>query len=320
MRLETKVTKLLNIEHPIISAPMARVAGAELAAAVSQAGGLGLLGGGYCDSAWMRQEMDALRGKRFGVGAITWALDKDPGVLDIVLSYGPEAVFLSFGDPEPYVDKIHKAGVKVIAQVQTVSGAKDAAAKGADIIVAQGTEAGGHGGSRATLPLVAAVVDALPDTPILAAGGIADGRGLAAALMLGADGVVCGTAFCPADESLAHIAAKQRMGKASGDQTLQGKTFDIIRGFDWPEAWKLRTLKNDFSDRWHEDPEGLKENYDALEADYIAAFEKGDFDQAAIVIGEAVDLIHDVKPAGEILDSIVREAGNRLSNAPSFIA
>lgn len=320
MRLETEITKLLNIEHPIISAPMARVSGAELAAAVSGAGGFGLLGGGYCDSAWIRQELDALRGKRFGVGAITWALDKEPSVLDIILSYGPEAVFLSFGDPEPYVEKIHQAGAKVITQVQTVAGARDAAAKGADIIVAQGTEAGGHCGTRATLPLVAAVVDALPDTPIMAAGGIADGRGLAAALMLGAQGVVCGTAFCPAEESLAHRAAKERMGQASGDETLRGETFDIIRGFDWPNSWKLRTLKNDFSDQWHADPAGLRDNVAALESDYVAAFEGGDFDQAAIVIGEAVDLIQEIRPAEEILQSIVREAGTRLNTAASFVA
>lgn len=317
--LKTGLTDLLGIEHPVLLAPMAGVSGAELAASVSAAGGLGLLGGGYCDSAWIRQELDALRGKRFGFGAITWALDQDPNVLDIALSYGPEAVFLSFGDIAPYAGKVRDAGVKLIAQVQTVDGAKYAADQGADIIVAQGTEAGGHGGARATLPLVAAVVDAVPDRPVVAAGGIADGRGLAAALMLGAQGVLVGTAFCAAEESLAKPGAKKIMETASGDRTIRSTVFDIARDKDWPKDWNLRTLRNDFTDRWHDDPAAMLPDVDTIRAAYTSAMDKGEFNEAAIIVGEAIDLVHAVEPAADILQRIVRQAEDRLAGALTFL-
>lgn len=317
--LKTGLTDLLGIEHPVLLAPMAGVSGAELAASVSAAGGLGLLGGGYCDSAWIRQELDALRGKRFGFGAITWALDQDPNVLDIALSYGPEAVFLSFGDIAPHAGKVRDAGVKLIAQVQTVDGAKCAADQGADIIVAQGTEAGGHGGARATLPLVAAVVDAVPDRPVVAAGGIADGRGLAAALMLGAQGVLVGTAFCAAEESLAKPGAKKIMETASGDRTIRSTVFDIARDKDWPKDWNLRTLRNDFTDRWHDDPAAMLPDVDTIRAAYTSAMDKGEFNEAAIIVGEAIDLVHAVEPAADILQRIVRQAEDRLAGALTFL-
>jgi nitronate monooxygenase len=317
--LKTGLTDLLGIEHPVLLAPMAGVSGAELAASVSAAGGLGLLGGGYCDSAWIRQELDALRGKRFGFGAITWALDQDPNVLDIALSYGPEAVFLSFGDIAPHAGKVRDSEVKLIAQVQTVDGAKYAADQGADIIVAQGTEAGGHGGARATLPLVAAVVDAVPDRPVVAAGGIADGRGLAAALMLGAQGVLVGTAFCAAEESLAKPGAKKIMETASGDRTIRSTVFDIARDKDWPKDWNLRTLRNDFTDRWHDDPAAMLPDVDAIRAAYTSAMDKGEFNEAAIIVGEAIDLVHAVEPAADILQRIVRQAEDRLAGALTFL-
>lgn len=317
--LKTGLTDLLEIEHPVVLAPMAGVSGAELAASVSAAGGLGLLGGGYCDSAWIRQELDALRGKRFGFGAITWALDQNPDVLDIALSYKPEAVFLSFGEIAPYAEKVRDAGVKLIAQVQTVDGARQAADQGADIIVAQGTEAGGHGGARATLPLVAAVVDAIPDRPVLAAGGIADGRGLAAAIMLGAQGVLVGTAFCVAEESLAKPGAKKLMESASGDRTIRSTVFDIARDKDWPKDWNLRTLRNDFTDRWHDDPKSMMSDVDSIRAAYNAALDKGEFNEAAVIVGEAIDLVHTVEPAADILQRIVRQAEDRLSGALTFL-
>lgn len=194
---------------PLMLAPMALVSGGRLAAAVSRAGGLGFLGGGYGDRAWLAREFDAAGGEPVGVGFITWSLARQPELLDLALARKPRAVFLSFGDIAPFAGRVRSAGVPVLAQVQTVAGAAAAVAAGADVIVAQGSEAGGHGAARGTLALVPAVRDAIGDTPLVAAGGVADGRGMAAALMLGAHAVLCGTAFYAAEESLAHPDARR---------------------------------------------------------------------------------------------------------------
>jgi nitronate monooxygenase len=190
MPLPTPLTRLFGIEYPIISAPMGAVAGGELAAAVSRAGGLGLIGGGYGDATWLARQFDLAGSVTVGCGFITWSLARQPRLLDLALERDPVAVMLSFGDPEPFAAKITSAGVPLICQVQNLAWAERALHVGADVLVAQGREAGGHGhGVRSTMTLVPEVVDLVAAhgraTPVLAAGGIADGRGLAAALMLG---------------------------------------------------------------------------------------------------------------------------------------
>ena len=198
---------------------MGGVSGGALAAAVSEAGGLGLVGGGYGDPRWLERELRLVAGatgKPWGVGVITWAVGED--IVRLALSYRPAAVFLSFGDPAPFGALVREAGTRLICQVQDVAGARQAAAAGADVIVAQGTEAGGHGSRRATLPLVPAVADAVAPVPVLAAGGIADGRGVAAALMLGAQGAVLGTRFCATPEALYPDWAKKQLVAGGGDR------------------------------------------------------------------------------------------------------
>ena len=191
MPLRTRLTERFGIEHPIISAPMGTFAGGRLAAAVSNAGGLGLIGGGYGDGDWLDREFSAAGNARVGCGFITWSLAKRPELLDQVLARSPAALMLSFGAPAPFAVSIKQSGVPLICQVQSIAHARAAVDAGADVIVAQGGEAGGHSGHRSTLTLVPEVddflADAAPDTLLVAAGGIADGRGLAAALMLGAD-------------------------------------------------------------------------------------------------------------------------------------
>lgn len=209
MSIRTSLCDLFDIEHPVLLAPMAGVSGGALAAAVSRAGGLGLIGGGYGDADWLTREFDAADGARIGVGFITWSLARQPHLLDLVLERTPAALMLSFGDFQPFLGRIRDRQTKLIVQVQTLDQASEAVDVGVDAIVAQGTEAGGHGGTRATLPFVPAVVDIAKDIPVIAAGGIADGRGLAAALALGASGVLCGTGFFASDESLASDNAKQ---------------------------------------------------------------------------------------------------------------
>src|SRR5438067_9493157 len=218
-----------------------------------------------------------------------------PAALDIALQHQPAAIMLSFGDAAPFLPTIKRAGVLAICQVQSLAQARAVLRDGADIIVAQGTEAGGHGGGRAILALVPAVVDLVAGAghrvPVVAAGGITDGRGLAAALMLGADGVLMGTRFYVASESLAAAGAKTRVVAASGDDTLRTTVFDLARGYNWPQEYTGRAVRNRFADAWHGLEDALVQN-DAERARYAEAAARGDADIAVVFAGEGIDLVH----------------------------
>ena len=158
MAIRTALTDLLGIACPVLLAPMAFVSGGALAAAVSRAGGLGFLGGGYGDRAWLEEEASRAGGERVGVGFITWSLARQPELLDRALDRSPPAVWLSFGDARPFAERIKAKSARLVLQVQTVAAAREAKALGADVVVAQGAEAGGHGHTRSTLPLVPAAM------------------------------------------------------------------------------------------------------------------------------------------------------------------
>ena len=321
--LETPITKLLEIAHPVLLAPMDIVADARLAAAVSAAGGLGILGGGYGERAWLTRELDRLAESRvrFGVGFITWSLARQPELLDLVIERRPAAVMLSFGDPRPFVEPVKRSGAKLVCQVQSVAMARDAAAAGADVIVAQGGEAGGHGVTRGVIALVPEIVDAVgPEIPVVAAGGIADGRGLAAALMLGASGVLLGTRFYAAAEAASAEAARERVRRASGDDTVRSIVFDITRSNVWPAPFTGRCLRNAYVDRWYGREIELMQQQAEEGARYAAARAAGDFDTAAVIAGESAGLIRDIAPASEIMKRIVREAAGLLGRAPALVA
>ena len=313
MAIATRLTDLLGIAHPVILAPMALVSGGALAAAITRAGGLGLVGGGYAEGDWLERQLDRAGNERVGVGFITWALARNPDLLHVALDRGPRAIFLSFGDVRPFASAIARAGVPLICQVQTLADARIALAEGAAVLVAQGTEAGGHGATRATMALVPEIVDAAGDVPVAAAGGIVDGRGLAASLMLGAKGAVCGTAFFVAEESLAHPNAKARAAAANGDETDRGALFDVLRGRDWPEPFTNRTLRNAHHRQWAGRLDEVRERGEQHRALYAAAQDAGDMEVAATIIGEGVGLVHSVEPAAAILDRMVAQAEARLS-------
>src|SRR5947208_10456328 len=250
--IETPLTRLLGIEHPILLAPMGSAAGGRLAAAVTHAGGLGLIGSGYASTKAIKQELAEAGNARVGIGFILWALERNPAALDVALEARPAAIMLSFGDPTPFTGRIKEAGCRIICQVQTLAQAKEAADCGADIIIAQGRDAGGHSGTtRGTMGLVPAIVDAVAPIPVVAAGGIADGRGLAAALALGATGISMGTRFTAPRESLWDPAVKSATLAAGGDQTQQTRVFDIVRGAPWPATYPSRALRNGFSTEWY---------------------------------------------------------------------
>src|ERR1700748_635504 len=231
MPITTPLTELLGIRHPILSAPMDTIAGTRLVRAVSEAGGFGILGGGYGDRTRLQAEAAELRGfAPFGIGFITWSLAKQPELLDIALEARPQAVMLSFGDPAPFAPRIKASGARLICQVQSEDMAKQALNAGAEILIAQGTEAGGHGASRTTVDIVPAIVDlAAGRVPVVAAGGIADGRGLAAVLVLGASGVLMGTRFYASVEADGAEQAKQLIRAANSGETVRGVVFDWSR-------------------------------------------------------------------------------------------
>jgi len=315
MPIATPLTQLLGIRHPILLAPMDTIAGSRLVRAVSEAGGLGILGGGYGDRARLEAETRELKGfAPFGIGFITWSLAKQPELLDIALDAGPQAIMLSFGDPAPFASRIKECGARLICQVQSEDMAKQALDAGAEILIAQGTEAGGHGASRTTVDIVPAIVDlAAGRVPVVAAGGIADGRGLAAMMMLGASGVLIGTRFYASVEANGAEEAKQRIRAASPNDTVRGVIMDWSRSLFWPAPFTARTLVNDHIRNWTGREIELMQRASEVAVEYAAAKAAGNFEVAAVFAGEAVGLIHDIPPAAEIVERIATEAEQLLA-------
>jgi nitronate monooxygenase len=293
--LNTRFTQRFELNTPIALAPMALATGGALAAACAQAGALGLVGGGYGDLAWTQREYalamellkdDATSHARLGCGFITWKLDENAQALDWVLTQKPCAI---------------KAG--------------------AAVIVAQGGEAGGHGANalegRSTFTLVPEIADYLaahaPDTLLLAAGGVADGRGLAAALMLGADGALIGSRLWATTESLAAAGAKTQATHTSGDGTARSEVFDILRRKNWPAPYDFRAIRNDLHRALESDIPGLKAKPDAARTDYDAGVKAADFTRAHATVGESVGLITDIPSAGDLIGRITQHAKNLLA-------
>jgi nitronate monooxygenase len=313
MSLHTRLTEFFGIEHPILLAPMAEVSGGRLAAVVTAAGGLGLIGGGYGDAEWLQSQISQADGARVGYGFITWSLARNPELLDVALAQQPATMMLSFGDPEEFADRIHQANIPLTLQVQTLGQARRALEVGADIIVAQGGEAGGHGmGARSTFTLVPDIVDVVAEhgakALVVAAGGIADGRGLAAALALGADGVLVGTRLWASTEALVTPQAQRRAIEACGDDTVRTRVYDIVRQRDWPEKYDARLVTNPLIEAWH----GNESQLEACLPETVGTFEKvvaeQDFDVVTPLVGEVISLIHEVRPAADIVREMVHYA------------
>lgn len=310
--LATRLTRSWNLVHPIVSAPMAFAGGGRLAAAVGRCGGLGLIGGGYGDPTWLHEQFGAARGQTVGVGFITWSLRKSPSLLTDVLQHKPAAVMLSFGDPRPFVAEIRAAGAKLICQCQDMAHVMDAVDIGADAVIAQGAEAGGHGALRGAITFVPEAADYLrahaPDTLLLAAGGIADGRGLAAALMLGADGVLVGTRLWASEEALVAARHHEAIVETDGDGTIRTRVADIARQLAWPTQFTARIRRNAFTDRWHGHEDELEKNIAIEGPRYREAFSNGDPENTGVWFGEAAGLIHSIEPAAAVVERIASEA------------
>lgn len=315
--LHTAFTRSLAVEHPIASAPMGGSAGGALAAAVSNGGGLGLVGGGRGERDWLARELALIADRTsrpWGVGFQTWAIDAS--TVDWTLDHQPAAVVLSFGDPAPYAERVRAAGVKLILQVTDLDETRRALDVGADVIVAQGSDAGGHSGRDAvgTMSFVPSVVDVAGSTPVLAAGGIVDGRGLAAALALGAAGALMGTRFQASVEALVPAEVSKALLGAHGADTERSSVLDIARGAPWPDKYPARTLRNAFLDTWRGRESELRADT-AAQQGYREAATHNDPAVVPVWVGQAADLIATIEPAEDLVATIAADAEQALTRA-----
>jgi nitronate monooxygenase len=314
---------LFAIDLPILNAPMGGGdAPGALAAAVSAAGGLGLIGGTTIGGAdWLRTEIGRasdLTERPFGVGVIGH-LPNAAELVDVALREGVRIIAHSFADPTPLVGAVHDASATMLCQVRTVDEAKRAADAGVDVVTAQGTEAGGHTGRLSTLPLVPAVVDAVAPVPVVAAGGIADGRGVAAALMLGADGVWLGTRFLATPECGVSAAYKARVLAASGQDTVLTDVFDIALGMPWPDGVSGRALRNRFVERWEDREPELRAWANEHRDEYRRLAGAPEVDERAVWAGEASSFVASVESAGDVVRALAAEADHVLRKRPGDV-
>ena len=315
--MSTAFTRLFSLRYPIALAPMGGSAGGALAAAVSNGGGLGLIGGGSGDRDWLEREVSIAVDRTvrpWGIGFLTWAIDV--AAVERAMAYRPAAVMLSFGDPAPFVGPIRAGGAAMIVQVTDLDEARQAVDVGADVIVAQGTESGGHGGPRgmSTLPFVPMVVDLAGPTPVLAAGGIGDGRGIAAALALGAAGALIGTRFQATVEALVDPVITKAIIDGRGDDTELSTVLDIARGSRWPARYPARTLGHPFLDAWRGREAELSADAGAKRA-YREGVARGDLPPLPVWAGEAVGLIHDLPSARDLVGALAAQAEDALARA-----
>ncbi|RVW05531.1 NAD(P)H-dependent flavin oxidoreductase [Rhodococcus xishaensis] len=308
--IDTRLTRELELAVPILGAPMGGRAGGRLAGEVTRAGGLGLLGAArYATPDWVAEEAAIAReigGGPLGVGLMTWALDADDSLLDAVLAEDPSLVSLSFGDPAPYVERVHAAGALAISQVNTLDDLRVVERAGVDFVVAQGHEAGGHTGRIGTLPLLQEVLDAT-SLPVLAAGGIGTGRGLAAVIAAGAEGAMIGTALLASPETIGPEYARGKLIEAGSADTVYTSIFDRARDQPWPARWGGRALANEYTTMWH----GQGADNETLSA----AYDPEDPDLGVVYAGEVAGLVTSERPASEVVRVIATDA-ERLLRRP----
>ncbi|MCC6779665.1 MAG: nitronate monooxygenase [Hyphomicrobiales bacterium] len=310
--IRTPVCDVLGIEHPIALGGMGSIYSPDLVAAVSTAGGFGAMGCHYLAPERIEAATAAIRQRTDKPFALNFLVfDLEPAGFAAALALHPAAIAFAWPRPEQDVASLiaraHDAGCKVTYMAGSVHEAVRGAQAGADVIIAQGTEGGGHVGWQATMALVPMVVDAVAPVPVLAAGGIADGRGLAAALALGADGVLLGTRFLASRESPLHPNFKQSILDSDGHDTVLSEIPDLAAGLVWPGAMS-RSRRNQFIARWAGREWALRRDRAGALAQVRAARERGDAEEAPMSMGQDAGLIRDLPPAGEIVARMMREA------------
>ncbi len=317
--LHTPVCDLLGIQYPVIQAGMGPFTSPELVAAVSNAGALGSVGAGARPLESFKEHLAKtleLTKRPFAVNHTLSPVSPDPEAFSLTLNAKPRLISFALGEPDEHAKQAHDAGILVMHQVTTVQQAYRAAQSGADVIIAQGNEAGGFGGKVAGLALIPQVVDAVHPVPVIAAGGIADGRGLAAALVLGAQGVNVGTRFLASTEAPISDSWKQAI--------LAAESQDAFRGEFWADLFPAsgraygaipRVLSSPFVQEWQNDREGARQEADRLRGEVGASIAQGRFGELFPFTGQTAGLIHDILPAAEIVHKLVAEAEEALTAA-----
>jgi nitronate monooxygenase len=320
--LVTELTRRFGIDHPIVQAGMGTGAGARLAAAVSNAGALGTVGTITRTPSQVRREIEATRAataRPFAVNLVSfeWAVFA-AAIVDAVIEAAPPAVTLSFGDPTPVLERCREAGIPTLVQVQDIAGFRAAIDGGADAVIVQGTEAGGHTGRRGTVSFVAQALAEAGEVPIVAAGGIGNGRGLAGMLAMGCAGSVMGSRFKATVEFEGDDGDKDQIVVSDGEDTVLDPINDIAFGLEWPNGVTMRVLRTRFTDEWLGRDEELRARVAEMPPlgfifDLVA---NGTSINPA---GESAALIDAIVPAAEIVERTVREAEELLTRVAALL-
>jgi nitronate monooxygenase len=320
--IHTRFTETFGVEAPIMSAPMAMVTGATLAGAVSAAGALGTFGGTNTNRGpqWLRDEVGAIRSatdRPFGVGFITHFLPFTEELFEAALKTGPPVIVLSFAPTGQWMRRAHDAGARVICQVQTMDLVRDALEEGADALLVQGHEAGGHTGTMGLLPFLASALEVSGDTPVLAAGGVSSGRALAAVLAAGADGASLGTAFLASREAVdVPDAYKDCIVQSNGEDTVFTTMYDDAAGVQWPKPVGMRLRRTKHTDRWLGREDEFEGRLDELRAELPAVLDLERFDPevTTLLYGQSAATVDAVRSAAEIVHLLCDEAASLLRN------
>jgi enoyl-[acyl-carrier protein] reductase II len=317
--LRTPFTDLLGIEAPILQAAVWPAATPELVAAVSEAGGLGSVAAVWGSADDVRDQMRRVReltARPFVVNHVLPQLDEQ--AFEATLEDPPAAVSFALGDPGERIERVHEAGAKAIQQVHTVGQAREAAERGVDVVIAQGAEAGGQGmvGGAGTLALLPAVADAVAPIPVLAAGGVGDGRGLAAALVLGGAGVNVGTRFLASEEAGAADGWKRRIVEIEAEDTVRFETWSAFMPPRGPGYEVVpRVIRTEFVAEWENRPDAARAEAERLRGELTTAIAERRAHELTPVTGQSAGLVHDVRPAAEIVRAMVQEAERALAQA-----
>jgi NAD(P)H-dependent flavin oxidoreductase YrpB (nitropropane dioxygenase family) len=323
--IKSAFSEMLGIEHPIALAGMSGVTSPELVAAVSNAGGLGILGASDIEATAILEQVGTVREQTkrpFGINLLLHGVDDEQ--MRAVLEARPSVLSTAWPRDDQNLaaifDSAHERGIKVLHMVPTAADAAKAVAAGADVIIAQGTDGGGHIGLVGTAVIVPMVAREVAPIPVLAAGGIADGRGLAAMLALGAAGVLIGTRFLATTESPLHDAFKRLIVESDGTDTIVTDLADVMLGVDWPGAVE-RIARNRVVERWLGRTNELRRRRDETLSVMRQARRAGDTDEAIVYYGQSAALIDEVKPAGHVVAEMIREAESIMrERLPSLVA
>lgn len=315
--LTTLLTQKYGLRYPVISAPMAGHSDGRWAAAVSNAGGFGLFGAATFTPERLQQEIESARSltqRPFGVGLITSFLPDQQDLLDIAVAAKVDAIALSFEDPGPWAQRIRDAGISLICQVQSMESARQALDAGAEVLAVQGREAGGHTGTPSLLPLLEEVLDAFPDQIVVAAGGIASGRTLAAVMAAGAHGAWIGTRLLATPESSIPEEHKQFIVQSNTADTVFTPVYDIVAGGRWPHGVEARLMRNRFAEEWTGRERELEDRLPEVLATLSAARQTDPWQHLPVYMGTGVSAIRAIEPVADVIASICDEAERRLTS------